>query len=112
MNPVYLPVREPQNPFDEPDIRLVTESRIAFHSQEPVYMMSGEQLDNPGLRYYEYVCASCYAACGYQKSCFTTSWASRNNMRKGPTDKQQDQMRDHADQHSIIWNWARQQDKK
>jgi len=114
--PVSYPVQEPTRWAgaeipDLSELRAQTVTSIQFRVDEPVYQMIGEQMRDRGLRYYHYVCYSCLAASGDKEHCFTTSWASRNNMSKGPTNQQQTQMKQHAEDHSIIWSWARQQDR-
>ena len=106
MNPVYYPVREPRNPFAEGNRKVIADRSIAFH----LVCVGSTPYDEHTP--YRYACYSCYEACGDLESCFKTGSAPLKNLRKGPTDKLSDQMRDHADQHSIIWNWARSQDKR
>lgn len=115
MIPYHYPVQEPPTfgaiqqevEYGRPSQIVV----IQFRAVEPVYQMRGEQIEDPGLRYYQYVCYSCLSACGDPKNIFKTVWSSRRNMRLGPTEDQVEEMKEHAEQHSIIWGWARQQDR-
>lgn len=84
---------------------------VEFRPEEPVYQMDEEQMRDGELRLYQYVCYSCLATCGDRNRCFTTVCATRKSMRLGATTTQQEQMKFHAKQHSIIWGWARQQDR-
>lgn len=117
MTLVNYPVREPHQSFGAAAIDIgktpvQTVTVIQFRAEEPVYQMTGEQIENRGLRYFQYVCYSCYAAYGDKQHCFATAWASRNNMRNGPIAIQHEQMKQHAEDHSVIWSWARSLDKK
>lgn len=62
-------------------------------------------------------CWSCYAACGEDRHLFKTIWARREDLgerggrdRGGwctPSSFQQDEIREHAKQHEIMWSWVR-----
>ena len=66
---------------------------------------------------WRWTCQSCYAASGDDRSIFKTDWEKREHLGgqgskdvggfSEPSRKQQDQMSDHAKQHSIMWSWAR-----
>lgn len=60
---------------------------------------------------HQYYCESCLIACGNGDKIFKTGSAPLKQMTDGPTQEQREQMTDHAEQHSIIWSWARQQDR-
>ena len=55
---------------------------------------------------YRYKCMSCYAASG-SNDVFSTQSEQKQSLKDGPTQEQQDQMSDHARQHTIMWAWAR-----
>jgi hypothetical protein len=56
---------------------------------------------------YRYRCMSCFAACGLERDTFKTTFARAKFLKDGPTQEQQDQMSDHARQHSIMYLWAK-----
>ncbi len=65
---------------------------------------------------WRWTCQDCYAASG-DRLAFKTDWEKREDLGgqgrrdvggfSEPTRKQQDQMSDHAKQHSIMWSWAK-----
>ena len=55
---------------------------------------------------YRYQCLSCYKASGRQ-DVFCTQCEPLQRLKDGPTKQQQEQMQDHAQQHRIMWSWAR-----
>ena len=65
---------------------------------------------------WRWTCQDCYAASG-DRYAFKTDWEKREDLGgqgrrdvggfSGPTRKQQDQMADHARQHSIMWSWVK-----
>lgn len=56
---------------------------------------------------YRYRCMGCYVACGSKENSFTTGFEKQGDLKDGPTNYQQDEMSDHARQHSIMWTWAK-----
>ena len=54
-----------------------------------------------------YYCVSCYAAGGYKEACFKTQSRAAKYMKNGPTREQQQEMQEHGEQHSIIYQWAK-----
>lgn len=116
MIPYRYPVQEPNMwaGRESPDLHtfpIRTIPTVEFRVEEPTYQMTTEQMEDSGLRYWQYLCYSCLYACGDKKNCFKTTWAKRKYMRLGATLDQVEEMKVHAEQHSIIWAWARQQDK-
>lgn len=57
--------------------------------------------------HYNYYCISCYAAGGYKDACFKTSARAAKYKLDGPTLDQQQEMKEHGEQHSIIYQWAK-----
>jgi hypothetical protein len=55
---------------------------------------------------YRFRCLSCYAASGDNDS-FRTQCEQLQRLKDGPTQEQQDQMSDHARQHTIMYSWAK-----
>ena len=66
---------------------------------------------------WRWYCQTCYMSCGDRRHVFSTDWVKREDLGgKGnrnlggfsePTRTQQDQMADHAQQHSIMFAWAK-----
>ena len=66
---------------------------------------------------WRWVCQSCYAACGSDRYLFKTSWVRREDLgERGDRDRggwcapaysQEEQIRQHAKQHEIMWAWVR-----
>ena len=103
-------IREPTNLFSEPKpLSRVSTSTIQFQLERREF---GPPFEDREDEPYFYYCLSCLIACGDKEAVFKTGIAPAKKMQDGPTDKQQTQMSEHAEQHSIIWNWARQQDKR
>jgi hypothetical protein len=92
-----------------PELSVVISYQIESVDPFAHHAESYEEYQDTPHRYY---CESCLAACGDKKAVFHTGAAPLKNMKNGPTDKQRTQMSEHAEQHSIIWNWARSQEKK
>lgn len=57
---------------------------------------------------YQYICVDCWAATG-DKNSFTSSWAKLSELA---TEDQQQEMSDHAKQHSVIWAWVNSIERK
>jgi hypothetical protein len=60
---------------------------------------------------YRYRCMDCYAACGDLRHSFVTEFDSPDYMKDGPSEDQEEEIRDHTRQHQIMWSWARSVDK-
>ena len=104
MIPYHYPVHSPPKPCAESVF--MGESQIV-----PIQFRIGyEGAFDPNTPCW-YACWSCYAASRETEYVFRTSPASASNMKLGATEQQRAQMKQHAEQHSIIWSWARQQDR-
>ena len=103
-------VREPQRPFaknalEDPDLVvpcLLAEIQFQFKTDELI-------LD--AETHCRYICLSCYAVGGDPDRVFQTGSSYLKYMKSGPTQKQISQMGEHAEQHSILWAWARTKDR-
>ncbi len=78
---------------------------------EPVNLLNWEYSDRRGIPDrrkfpYRYRCLSCLQASG-REDCFVTQVEALERMKDTPTKEQQEQMSNHAQQHSIMYQWAK-----
>lgn len=100
------PFSPPVGGLAEPDASVISDPVVLiFHVENAGYSAFPSYDPKKMSRYY---CESCYYASGSQDKVFRTTPDSEEAMQHGPTKEQQEQMSDHAEQHQIIWAWARQ----
>jgi hypothetical protein len=57
---------------------------------------------------YLWKCESCICGSGNYRNVFKTDYEKFENLHNGsPSEKQMNQISEHARQHEIIWSWAR-----
>lgn len=84
-------------------------STISFRLQDLDILARYKNRDEYEKAPHEYYCESCLCACGNGDKVFKTGSAPLKELVDGPNQEQREQMSVHAEQHSIIWSWARQQ---
>jgi len=101
----------PAGIFETDTSRIVDTPCLIFKSEVPRYVDFDLPDDWIPIRW---ICLSCFEACGDETDVFKTGSAPRRELKRvtGPTQKQQNQMLDHARQHEIMWAWARGLEKK
>lgn len=110
--PVYYPIMlsvpgvGPKE-FDPRDILSQTQ-RLTFtpETMEEVYFSNiyVNEEDVP----YLWKCESCICGSGNYRNVFKTDYEKFENLHNGsPSEKQMNQISEHARQHEIIWSWAR-----
>ena len=115
--PYRIPIFRPLGINEDLDPSVAVTNQIIFCPEYDTDVHSPEVYIKVWDVPWRWCCQDCYGASGDRRDIFKTDWARREDLGgKGnrnaggfneATYNQQQQMNQHAKQHSIMWSWAK-----